>query len=81
LTFGPVGSGTRDTGFVGVGVGLAGAIGTTRFFKTLLVGVSTTDSVSFVGTTLLLVLVALLASYLPARRAAATDPLQALRNE
>ena len=65
----------------GIGIGLAGAIGTTRFFKTLLVGVSTTDAVSFTGTTLLLVLVALLASYLPARRAAAIDPLQALRNE
>ena len=65
----------------GVGLGLAGAFGVTRLFKSLLVGVSATDSVSFIGTTLLLVLVALAATYLPARRAAGIDPLQALRNE
>jgi putative ABC transport system permease protein len=64
-----------------VALGLAGALTLTRLFKSLLVGVSATDSLSFIGTTLLLVLVALLASYLPARRAAATDPLQVLRNE
>jgi predicted permease len=65
----------------GIGIGLAGAFAVTRLFKSLLVGVSTTDSVSFVGTTLLLVLVALAACYLPARRAAGIDPLQALRQE
>jgi ABC-type lipoprotein release transport system permease subunit len=65
----------------GVALGLVLALGVTRLFKSLLVGVSATDAVSFGGTTLLLVMVALAASYLPARRAAATDPLQALRNE
>jgi predicted permease len=65
----------------GVALGLVLALGVTRLFKSLLVGVSATDAVSFAGTTLLLVMVALAASYLPARRAAATDPLQALRNE
>jgi ABC-type antimicrobial peptide transport system permease subunit len=66
---------------IGIGLGLAGAFGVTRLFKSLLVGVTATDTVSFAGTTALLVLVALVATYLPARRAAAIDPLQALRNE
>ena len=65
----------------GIGIGLGVALGVTQLFKSLLVGVSATDGVSYIGTTALLVLVALLAMYLPARRAAAIDPLQALRNE
>jgi len=66
---------------VGIVIGLGISLATTRFFKSLLVGVSATDAVSFVGTTALLLAVALLATYLPARRAAAVDPLVALRNE
>jgi putative ABC transport system permease protein len=66
---------------VGVVVGLAGAIGTTRLFETLLVGVSATDVASFAGTTALLVLVVLGATYVPARRASRIDPMQALKNE
>jgi predicted permease len=65
----------------GIGIGLAGAVALTRLFKSLLVGVSATDGVSFAATTLLLIVVALAAAYLPARRAARIDPLQALRNE
>ena len=65
----------------GIAIGLAGAFALTRVFKSLLVGVSATDGVSFAGTTLLLVVVALAACYLPARRASRIDPLQALRNE
>jgi putative ABC transport system permease protein len=65
----------------GVGFGLAGAFAITRLFKSLLVGVSATDGVSFAGTAALLVLVSLVATYLPARRAAVLDPTQALRQE
>jgi len=54
----------------GIAIGLASAFAVTRLFKSLLVGVSATDGVSFAATTLLLLLVALVASYLPARRAA-----------
>jgi len=73
----------QGLGMVGLGValGLSGAFGAARLFRSLLVGVSVTDAATFGGTTLLLVLVAIAASYLPARRAAAVDPIQALRNE
>jgi predicted permease len=66
---------------VGIAIGLAGALAGARLFKSLLVGVSATDAVSFAGTTALLVFVALAATYLPARRAASVDPLAALRSE
>ncbi|MBI1763710.1 MAG: ABC transporter permease, partial [Acidobacteria bacterium] len=65
----------------GIALGLAGALLFTRLLKTLLFGVGTTDPLSFVLAALLLVLVVLLACYLPARRAARVDPLIALRHE
>ena len=65
----------------GIGIGLVGALGLTRVIQSLLVDVSSTDIISFVGVTLFLGAVALFASYVPARRATRVDPLTALRHE
>jgi putative ABC transport system permease protein len=66
---------------VGVACGLAGALAVTRTLSTLLFGVTTTDPVTFAAVAGTLAIVALLASYLPARRAARVDPMAALRTD
>jgi putative ABC transport system permease protein len=66
---------------IGVVLGLLGAFGITRVIQSLLYNVSSTDPVSFAGVSLFLTAIAVLASYLPARRATAVDPIVALRNE
>jgi putative ABC transport system permease protein len=65
----------------GVGCGMAGSFALTRLMKSLLFGVSPTDSATFAAVAGLLVLVAMAASYLPARRAAKVDPVITLRYE
>ncbi len=66
---------------LGIAVGLGGAVAASRLMSSLLFGVSALDPMTFVGATVLLAAVALAASAVPARRAAAVDPAIALRHE
>lgn len=75
-----VGQGVRLTAF-GISAGLIAAFALTRLIATMLVGVRATDAATFVSMAVLFLVIGLLASWLPARRAAALDPILALREE
>jgi ABC-type antimicrobial peptide transport system permease subunit len=75
-----IGEGLTVSG-VGVALGLAGAAGLTRLMRNVLFGVAPLDALSFSVAPIVLIVVAVIASWLPARRAAAIDPAEALRCE
>lgn len=75
-----LGQGMR-TVLIGVTIGIVGSFALTKTVSSLLFGVTATDPVTFAGVTLLLVAVALLACYIPAKRATKADPMAALRSE
>jgi len=66
---------------VGVAVGVAAALGLTRMVKSMLYGIETWDPPTMIGGVLILLAVALAASWIPARRAAGVQPMEALRHE
>jgi ABC-type antimicrobial peptide transport system permease subunit len=66
---------------IGVSIGVTAAVVLTRFLTSLLFGVQAIDVITFVGTSAIMLAVALVAAYVPARRASTVDPVQALRTE
>jgi ABC-type antimicrobial peptide transport system permease subunit len=79
--FGMVLSQGAKLALLGIGIGLLVALGVTRWMTSILYEVQPADPLTFAGVSVLLVGVALLACYLPARRAMRTDPIIALRHE
>ena len=75
-----LGQGTK-LALIGAGIGIAGALALTRLLSSQLFGVTATDPITFLSVSALIVVVALLACYIPARRATKVDPLVALRYE
>jgi putative ABC transport system permease protein len=67
--------------FIGIGIGIGAALGLTRLMSSMLFGVKPTDAATFLCVVLTLCLIAMVACYIPARRAMKIDPLIALRDE
>jgi len=65
----------------GIAIGIAGAVGLTRFLETMIFGITTSDVITFASAPILLALVAMFATLLPALWAARIDPVTALRQE
>jgi ABC-type antimicrobial peptide transport system permease subunit len=74
-------AGGMRVALIGVLVGIAGALAMSRLLRTMLFGVTVVDPASYAATTLMLLAVAALACYIPARRAMRLDPLSALREQ
>ena len=68
-------------GGAGIAIGAAASVGVGRVLQSLLFGVSATEPSVFAGVSVALLIVAVMAAYLPARRAARVDPVTALRHE
>ena len=66
---------------IGLALGIAGAAAVTRYLESMLFGLTPLDPATFVGVSLLFAAVAMVAAYVPARRAARADPLASLRCE
>jgi ABC-type antimicrobial peptide transport system permease subunit len=66
---------------VGIAIGVAAALAATRALGSLLFGVAPMDPATFVAMSAVMIVMGLLASYLPARRASSIDPIESLRSE
>ena len=75
-----VGEGLRFA-LIGIGIGIAAGLLLTRLLQSFLYGISASDPLTFIGVTIVLLAVALAASFFPARRATRVDPIVALRYE